>query len=79
MWTTAGSLLAFLISNGPTLISTGLSVGSLVSDFLSLIHGAKADGKTDITKDQFNTFVDKCLGQSSDLDALITQAKAELA
>lgn len=67
-------LIAFLISNGPTLLSTGMSVAGLVSDVMGLINKGG-----DISKDEFNAFVDKCLGKDTDLDAIIAQAKAELA
>lgn len=76
--TVIASLLAFLISNGPSLISAGMSLTTLVKDFLGLFNKAKAEGR-DLTQTEFNAFVDKCLGNGADIDALVAQAKAELA
>ena len=72
------SLLAFLISNGPSLISAGMSLAGLVKDFMGLFKKANDEGR-DLTQTEFNAFVDKCLGNGADLDALVAQAKAEIA
>lgn len=80
MWTTAIGLITFLISNAPTIIAAGKDVSKLVSEVIDLITGANKSGRKDITRDEFNAFVDKALGaHSSEMDALIAQAKAEIA
>lgn len=72
------SLLAFLIANGPSLINAGMSLATLVKDFMGLFKKAN-DEKRDLTQTEFNAFVDKCLGNGADIDALVAQAKAEIA
>lgn len=72
------SLLAFLISNGPSLISAGMSLAGLVRDFMSLFKKT-VDEDRDLSQAEFNTFVDKCLGNGAELDAIVAQAKAEIA
>ena len=72
------SLLAFLIANGPSLISAGMSLAGLVRDLMGLIGRSHAEGR-DLTETEFNAFVDRCLGNGSELDAIVAKAKAEVA
>ncbi len=71
-----GAILAFLIANGPTLITAGSSVASIVSAFFEDFGGK---GKDDpVTEAEFNAFVDRCLGDRAKIEALIAAARAEM-
>lgn len=79
MWTTAIGIITFLISNKDQIISAGKNVADLVREVIGMINGADSEGRTDLTKDEFNAFVDKALGaHSAEMDQLIAQAKSEI-
>lgn len=79
MWTTAAALLGFVFNNSDALIAAGKSVAGLISEVIGMITGASKAGRTDLTRDEFNAFVDKALGNSADLDKIIADLKAEIA
>ena len=72
----AAALITFLITHGGAIVSAGMSVAGLATEVVGMFKNAGPDG---ITAAQFNTFVDKCLGKSDDLDTIINKAKADLA
>lgn len=78
MWGTAIGLLGFLFKNSDALVAAGKAVGPLVGEVIGLINGAAAEGRTDLTRDEFNAFVDKALGDSTHLAQIIADLKAEI-
>ena len=74
---TVGAILAFLISNGPSLIGAGTTLASIVTQFFSDFGGK---GKDDpVTQAEFDAFVDKCLGTREEVLALVEKAKRDVA
>lgn len=74
---TVGAILAFLIANGPSLITAGSSLASIVTEFFSHFGGRGEDDA--VTEAEFNAFVDKCLGSRDEIQALIDKAKQDQA
>lgn len=79
MWTTAIALLTWLFTNSDEITKAGQSVINLGRQIIEMITGAKAQGRTDITYEEFNHIVDQALGSSADLDQMIADLKAEIA
>ena len=73
---TVGTILAFLISNGPSIISAGVEVASIVTAFFDQFQGRDEDDP--LTEDEFNAFIDRALGNRAELETLIAQARAEM-
>ncbi len=79
MWITAIGLLKFVFDNGPAIVGAGKTVAGLIGEVIELITGAKDEGRTDISRDEFNAFVDKSLGDVAALDAAVLRLRAEVA
>jgi hypothetical protein len=74
---TPGAILAFLISNGPSIIGAGIQVSAIVSEFFSRFGGKGKDEA--VTPAEFDAFVSKFLGNREEILALVEKAKQELA
>lgn len=71
-----GALLAFLISNGPSLIAAGAQVAELVNEFMSQFAHRGTSGT--VTREEFDAFVDKCLGDKAEIQAIVDAARKEI-
>jgi hypothetical protein len=73
---TAASLLAFLITNGSSIIGAGAGIAGIATQFMAMFGKHSADQP--VTQEQFDAFVDKCLGDAKELDAIIAAARADI-
>lgn len=68
------AIIAWLMTNGGTIIAAGVDLAAIGRQLWTLFHGTNGT----ITKEAFNAFIDKALGDKAELLAIIDAAKAEL-
>lgn len=73
---TIGGILGWLIANGPTLIAAGTGIADVVSSFFKLFGGKAKD--TQVTRAEFDAFVNECLGDDGKRLAIIAVAQGDL-